>query len=217
MLKLHDFWRSSAAYRVRIGLNLKGMAAERAYVHLRQDGGQQKLAAYRAVNPQGLVPTLETDAGPIPQSLAILEYLDEVRPEPPFLPADAYGRARVRGLAGLIACDIHPLNNLRVLLHLGDALGQDEAGVNAWYRHWVAEGLAALERELAAGAAGRYCWGDAVTLADICLVPQVYNARRYDCDLGPYPNVVAVADRLNAHAAFADAAPERQPDAVSNA
>ncbi|MGZ0188042.1 MAG: maleylacetoacetate isomerase [Alphaproteobacteria bacterium] len=215
MLKLHDFWRSSAAYRVRIALNLKGLEAERTFVHLRKDGGQQKLPAYKSVNPQGLVPTLETDGGPIPQSMAILEYLDECHPAPPFLPTDAYARARVRGIADAIACDIHPINNLRILLHLSDALGQDEASVNTWYRHWVAEGLAGLEAELAPNpGGGQYCWGDTVTMADICLVPQIYNARRYDCDLAPYPTLVAINDRLNAIPAFADAAPENQPDAA---
>jgi len=184
-------------------------------VYPRKGGGQQKMPAYKSVNPQGLVPTLETDHGPIPQSMAILEYLDEVQSMPPFLPTDAYARARVRGIADAIACDIHPINNLRILLHLTDALGQDEDSVNTCCPHWVAEGLANLEAELAPNpGGGQYYWGDALTLADICLVPQIYNARRYAYDLSPYPTLVDITDRLNALSVFVDAAPENQPDAT---
>lgn len=210
-MRLYDYWRSSAAYRVRIALNLKGIDAERVPVNLRQ-GGQRTLD-YLAKNPQGLVPTLELDDGRrLTQSLAIVEYLDETRPEPPLLPKEPFARAEVRSLALLVACDIHPLNNTRVLQHLEHRLGHGERDVVAWYRHWIAEGLGALEKRLA-GAAGRFCHGDSVTLADICLVPQLYNARRYQCDLSPYPTLRRVEAACLALPAFEDARPERQPDA----
>lgn len=211
-MKLYDYYRSSAAYRVRIALNLKGVAAERAFVHLRH--GEHTRPAYAAVNPQKFVPTLVDGDHTLTQSLAILEYLEEIHPAPPLLPADAAGRARVRGLAQAIACDIHPLNNLRVLRHLGSALGLDEAARNGWYHHWIAEGFAALEAMLAGHpATGRLCHGDEPTLADLCLVPQVYNAERFACDLAPYPTIRRIAAAARAIPAFADAAPERQPDA----
>lgn len=210
-MKLYDFFRSSAAYRVRIALNLKGIAAEREFIHLRQ--GAHRTPAYQAINPQGLVPALVDDQGNVViQSLAILEYLDETVPEPPLLPADALGRARVRALSQIVACEIHPLNNLRVLNYLTGELDHDEAARNRWYCHWVAEGFRGLEAMLAEGP-GRYCHGDTVTMADVCLVPQVFNARRFDCDLSPYPTIVRIANALNELPAFADAAPERQPDA----
>lgn len=211
-MKLYDYYRSSAAYRVRIALNLKGIAAERAFVHLRLNEHTQP--AYAAVNPQKFVPTLVDGDHRLTQSLAILEYLDETHPTPPLLPADAAGRARVRALAQVIACDIHPLNNLRVLRHLGTGLGQDEAARTGWYRHWIAEGFAALEAMLADHpATGRLCHGDGPTLADLCLVPQVYNAERFACDLAPYPAIRRIAAAARAIPAFADAAPETQPDA----
>ncbi|PWC56616.1 maleylacetoacetate isomerase [Azospirillum sp. TSO22-1] len=212
-MKLYGYFRSSAAYRVRIALNLKGLAPEHAFVHLRK--GEQQAAAYAALNPQKFVPALETDDGALlTQSLAIVEYLDEVHPHPALLPADPADRARVRAIALAVACDIHPLNNLRVLKHLGKALGLDEEARNAWYRHWIAEGFDALEAMLANDPrTGRFCHGDQPTLADVFLVPQVSNAERFDCDLTPYPTVVRIAAAARALPAFADAAPERQPDA----
>ncbi len=212
-MKLYGYFRSSAAYRVRIALNLKGLAPEHASVHLRK--GEQAEPRFAALNPQKFVPALETDDGaPLTQSLAIIEYLEEVHPHPALLPTDALGRARVRAIALAIACDIHPLNNLRVLTHLGRQLGQDEEARNAWYRHWITEGFTALEAMLANDPrTGRYCHGDQPTLAAVCLVPQGYNAERFDCDLTPYPTLVRLAAAARALRAFADAAPERQPDA----
>lgn len=211
-MKLYGYYRSSAAYRVRIALNLKGIAAEHAFVHLRLD--QHRQPDFAAINPQRFVPALVDGGHTLTQSLAILEYLEETHPAPPLLPADAAGRARVRALAQLVACDIHPLNNLRVLRHLGTALGMDEAARNVWYHHWIAEGFAALEAMLAGHpTTGRLCHGDEPTLADLCLVPQVYNAERFACDLVPYPTIRRVAAAARAIPAFADAAPERQPDA----
>ena len=212
-MKLHDYFRSSAAYRVRIALNLKGLTAERAFVHLRR--GAQHADDYRALNPQGLVPALETDDGVvITQSLAIIEYLDETHPAPPLLPADALGRARVRSIALAIACDIHPLNNLRVLQYLTGTLGATDAARDAWYAHWCDVGLRALEVRLARGSAtGRFCHGDAPTLADVCLVPQLANARRVTLDLAQFPTLLSIEAACLALPAFADAAPARQPDA----
>ena len=211
-MKLYGYFRSSAAYRVRIALNLKGIAAEHAFIHLAQ--GAQHTVEFHAVNPLGLVPALVVGDEVIVQSLAIVEYLDETHPEPPLLPADPAGRARVRALAQAIACEIHPLNNLRVLNHLTETLGQSEDARRAWYHHWIAEGFTGLEGLLADhSATGIYCHGDQVTLADLCLVPQVYNARRFACDLGPYPTIVRIADTLATLPAFAEAAPENQPDA----
>lgn len=212
-MKLYGYYRSSAAFRVRIALNLKGLAPEHAFIHLRR--GEQREAAFAALNPQKFVPVLETDDGArLTQSLAIIEYLDEVHPHPALLPADPVDRARVRALALAVACDIHPLNNTRVVRHLGTVLGLDEAATNAWYRHWITEGFAALEAMLAGNPrTGRFCHGDQPTLADVMLVPQVYNAERFACDLAPYPTVVRLATAARALPAFADAAPERQPDA----
>ncbi len=212
-MKLHDYFRSSAAYRVRIALNLKGLTAERAFVHLRR--GAQNSDDYRALNPQGLVPVLETDDGAvITQSLAIVEYLEETHPLPPLLPADANGRARVRGIALAIACDIHPLNNLRVLRYLTGTLGVADAQKDGWYRYWCDTGLEALERRLAADAAtGAFCHGDAPTLADVFLVPQMANARRMAVDLSAFPTLVRIDAACQALPAFAAAAPARQPDA----
>jgi maleylacetoacetate isomerase/maleylpyruvate isomerase len=213
-MKLHTYFRSSAAYRVRIALNLKGLVAGQSPVHLLKDGGEQFGAAYDALNPQHLVPLLEDEGMLLAQSLAIIEYLDETCPLPPLLPPDPRGRARVRALSQAIACDIHPVNNLRVLKYLGDKLGVSPEQKNDWYRHWVALGFEALERQLARDSAtGRFCHGDTPTMADCCLVPQLYNARRFDCDLAPYPTLVAISERCETLAAFADARPERQADA----
>ena len=213
MLKLHSYFRSSAAYRCRIALNLKGLAHETAFVHLIKDGGQQHATAYRALNPQSLVPMLEADGQVITQSLAIIEYLEETQPEPSLLPGDALQRARIRAFALAIACDVHPLNNLRVLNYLKGPMGQDQAVVDTWYRHWVESGLAACEALLPANAS-RFCFGDRPTLADVCLVPQMYNARRLKCDLSGLPRLVAIDEACRVLKAFADAAPEAQPDAA---
>ncbi|MEN8615955.1 maleylacetoacetate isomerase [Shewanella baltica] len=216
-MKLYGYWRSSAAYRVRIALNLKGISAEQLSVHLVRDGGEQHKAAYSALNPLELVPTLvmddELDADALSQSLAIIEYLDEIHPQSPLLPASALERAHVRAMALTVACEIHPLNNLRVLQYLTQTLGVDEAAKNTWYHHWVARGFAALETLLVRHS-GRYCFGDTVTLVDLCLVPQVYNAMRFNVDLTPYPNIMRVWAECNQLEPFADAAPERQADAV---
>ncbi|QBE64334.1 maleylacetoacetate isomerase [Pseudoduganella lutea] len=214
-MKLHTYFRSSAAYRVRIALNLKGIEAELLPVHLLKDGGQQFGTAYDALNPQHLVPLLEDDGLVLPQSLAIIEYLDETHPQLPLLPPDARGRARVRALSQAIACDIHPIDNLRVLKYLSDTLGVTPEQKSAWYRHWVALGLEALERQVAgAGDTGLFCHGDTPTMADCCLVPQLYNARRFDCDLDPYPTLTAIARRCEALPAFIAASPENQADAA---
>ncbi len=214
-MKLYDYFRSSAAYRVRIALNFKGLSYEQIAVHLTRGGGEQKLPVYRAVNPQGLVPSLEIDGTVLSQSLAIIEYLDEIQPDPPLLPGQAAKRARVRAMALLIACDIHPINNLRVLQYLRNELGQNDAAVDAWYRHWVEEGLNALEALVSVGPhEGDFCVGGSATLADVCLVPQMYNARRFDCDLSGCPTLVKTDEVCCALPAFARAAPDRQPDAA---
>lgn len=210
-MKLYTYFRSSAAFRVRIALNLKGIAWEPVFVHLAK--GEHRGAPYGEINPQGLVPALEDDGRLLTQSLAILEYLEETRPQPPLLPADAAGRARVRSLALLVACEIHPLNNLRVLEYLRRALGQSEAQVNAWYCHWIADGLARLEAALARGGTGRFCHGDSPTIADCCLVPQVFNAQRFRCDTAPYPTVMRIFSECMRLEAFDRAQPARQPDA----
>jgi maleylacetoacetate isomerase len=213
-MKLYTAFRSSAAFRVRIALNLKGLAYEPAFVHLGR--GEHRKPEYAAINPQALVPAFEDDGDDAPrlvQSLAIIEYLDETRPNPPLLPKDAAGRARVRALSLLIACEIHPLNNLRVLQHLRRALGQDDEQVNAWYRHWIADGFQKLEAELARAAAGRFCHGEAPTMADCCLVPQVFNAQRYQCDAAPYPTAMRVFAECMKLDAFDRAQPSKQPDA----
>jgi maleylpyruvate isomerase len=210
-VKLYTYFRSSAAFRVRIALNLKGLAYEPQFVHLVK--GEHRGADYSRVNRQGLLPTLEDGAAVLSQSLAIIEYLEETRRDPPLLPKDALGRARVRSLALLVACEIHPLNNLRTLQHLRKALAQDEEGVKAWYRHWIADGFARLEAELAREPAGRFSHGASPTMADCCLVPQVFNARRYDNDMAPYPNVMRVFDECMKLEAFDKAQPGKQPDA----
>lgn len=215
MLKLYGYWRSSAAYRVRIALNLKGLAYQQLPVHLLRDGGEQHAAEYRALNPQGLLPLLvdEQNGGVrIAQSLAILEYLEEIFPVPSLLPADPAERAQVRALSLHIACDVHPLNNLRVLQYLSNQLGADDAAKNAWYRHWVALGLAAVEEGLAPFD-GRLSLGAHPGYLEACLIPQLYNARRFNCDLAAYPRIVAMAARCEPLEAFRLAAPEVQPDA----
>jgi len=212
-MKLYDYFRSSAAYRVRIALNLKGLKPFREFVHLRKN--VQRSDDYLALNPQGLVPALATDGGEVlTQSLAIIEYLDETQPAPAFLPAAPVERARVRGIALEIACDIHPLNNLRVLQYLKNTLGVSEAQKDAWYKYWIDTGLEALETRLVRDpATGRYCHGDTPTLADICLVPQLANARRMNIDVVPFPTLTRIEAACNTLPAFADAAPARQPDA----
>ena len=213
-MRLYDYFRSSAAYRVRIALNVKGIVPdERTYVHLRM--GSQRAQDYLALNPQGLVPALELDDGSVlAQSLAIIDYLDETHPEPPLLPADPVARACVRAIALSIACEIHPLNNLRVLNYLIGTMGVSREQKDGWYRYWIDVGFEALEKTLARDAAtGRFCHGDAPTLADICLVPQMANARRFEIDLSPYPTLIRIESACNALPAFAQAAPARQPDA----
>lgn len=213
-LVLYGYWRSSAAYRVRIALNLKGLAYETRPVHLVRDGGEQHAPDYRALNPQELVPSLVDSGQVFTQSLAIMEYLDETHPSPPLLPADPAGRARTRALAQVVACDLHPLGNLRVLQHLATQFGADEAAKGVWSRHWINDGLAALEAMLAGHVAtGRYCHGDTPTIADACLVPQVYNAVRWKLPLDDYPTVRRIHEACQALAAFQLAAPEMQPDA----
>jgi len=211
-MKLYDYFRSSAAYRVRIALNLKGLAPEREFVHLRK--GAQRGDDYLAVNPQGLVPALVTDDGTVlTQSLAIVEYLDETVPSPPLLPRDPLERARVRSLAQAIACDIHPIDNLRVLRYLLQTVGVEEAQKDAWYKYWIDVGLEALEIAVSRDPrTGRFCHGDSPTLADICLVPQLANARRVDMDLSPYPTLTRIDAECKKVKAFADAAPPLQPD-----
>ncbi len=210
-MKLYTYFRSSAAFRVRIALNLKGIAYQPVFVHLAK--GEHRAANYAKVNPQALLPTLELDDGTrLTQSLAIIEYLDEAHPQKPLVPKDARERARVRSLSYLIASEIHPLNNLRVLQHLKRALNQSEDQVNAWYRHWIAAGLAKLEAELASSK-GRFCHGDTPTMADCCLVPQIFNAKRYQSDLAPYPQTMRVFEACMHLEAFDRAQPSKQPDA----
>jgi maleylpyruvate isomerase len=209
---LHGYFRSSAAYRVRIALNLKGLEAEQRSVHLRRN--EQRAPGFLAVNPQGLVPALVLDDGTaLTQSLAIIEYLEERHPAPPLLPQGAEDRAFVRAIALAIACDIHPLNNLRVLRYLESACGVDEPKRNEWYRHWIDEGFAAIEPQLASRAVGRFSLGNTPTLADICLVPQVANAGRLKIPMDPYPRIRAVNEACLALPAFDRAQPAAQPDA----
>ena len=213
-MKLYGYFRSSATYRVRIALGLKNLAWETVRVDLRAPVSAQHTREFRTLNPHGLIPVL-ADAGHIlTQSLAIIEYLEETHPQPPLLPSSPAARAEVRALALAVACDIHPLNNLRVLNYLRGELGQDERAVNAWYAHWSAEGFAALEcdaRRLSGD--GRHMYGSTVTLADVCIVPQMANARRFSCDLEPFPTLRTVCAHLESLPAFAQAAPQAQPDA----
>jgi maleylacetoacetate isomerase len=211
-MRLYTYFRSSAAYRVRIALGLKGIACESVAVDLRP--GAHRRPDYLALNPQGLVPALEDGGAVIGQSLAIIEYLEEVHPQPPLLPRAAADRARVRSMALAIACDMHPLNNMRVLNYLRSPLGHDEEAVDTWYRHWIAEGFRGLEEEARRSSGdGRHMFGAAVTLADVCLVPQMFNARRFKCNVEPFPTLRAICAHLEALPAFALAAPAAQPDA----
>jgi len=210
-LKLYGYFRSSAAFRVRIALNLKKLDYETAAIHLRRN--DQTRPDYLAVNPQGLVPTLDDGGRTLTQSLAIIEYLDEAYADPALLPKDPAERARVRALAEIVACDIHPINNLRVLRYLMHSLGHDEAAIVTWYNHWIDAGFQAFERLLASDPrTGRFCNGDAPGIADIALVPQVVNAERYRLDLAPYPTIARIHQSCMALEAFAAAHPDRQPD-----
>ena len=213
-MKLYTFFRSSASYRVRIALNLKGLAHEQIPIHLRRGGGEQFAPAYKAVNPQALVPALEDGGRVLTQSLAIIEYLEERYPEPPLLPKDPADRATVRAMALLIACEVHPIQNLRVLNYVRSELKEPEAEANRWAQHWIRLGFSALEQTArAASKHGKFCFGDSPTLADLCLVPQLSNAWRFDCDLSPYPTLVQIDAHCATLPAFAKAAPESQPDA----
>jgi maleylacetoacetate isomerase len=213
-LTLYSYFRSSAAFRVRIALGLKGLKADMRFVHLLKEGGQQHADAYTAINPQHLVPTLIRNGHVLTQSLAIIEYLDEEVPEPPLLPQGPLARARVRQIALSIACDIHPLSNLRVLRYLRDTLNVDDQARADWQKHWMEEGFGALETLLAHDpATGSFCHGDVPTLADICLVPQLANARRIAMDLAPYPTLLRIEEAAYRLPAFVAARPENQPDA----
>jgi maleylacetoacetate isomerase len=204
---LYDYFRSSASYRVRIALNLKGIDYEQRPVSLVH--GAQNDPGYRTLNPQGFVPMLEIDGHRLTQSLSIIVYLDQTHPDPPLMPADPADGAHVRAMALAVACDIHPLNNLRVLKYLQGTFGIDDAAKDLWYRHWIADGLAALE-EMARPHAGTFLFGDSPTIADICLVPQLYNARRFSVPIADYPTLRRADETASAHAAFAAAHPDRQ-------
>ncbi len=217
-MQLYNYFRSSASFRVRIALNLKELPYDYRAIHLLKNGGEQRTPEFRAMNPDALVPVLIDDTREPPltltQSLAIIEYLDETHPEPPLLPREAGERARVRALALGIACDIHPLNNLRVLRYLVKTLGVDEDAKNAWYRHWVEGGLQAMETQLAPSTmTGRFCHGDAPTLADVTLVPQIFNGQRVNCDFTAMPTVMRIFDECMKLEAFLQAVPSAQPDA----
>jgi maleylacetoacetate isomerase len=210
-MKLYSYFRSSAAFRVRIALKLKKLDYEIAPIHLRRN--DQSKPEYRDVNPQGLVPTLEDGGQTLMQSLAIIEYLDEIYPEPPLLPKDPHDRARVRALAGIVACDIHPINNLRVLRYLAHSFGRDESAIAIWYNNWISAGFEPLERLLASDArTGTFCHGDAPGLADVTLVPQFVNAERYQLDLAPYPTITRICESCMKLEPFIAAHPRNQPD-----
>ena len=211
---LYGYFRSSAAFRARIALNLKGIKPELKFVHLLRNGGEQHTAEYKALNPQELIPALAHDGHLITQSLAIIEYLDELVPQPPLLPKDAFGRARARGLAYAVACDIHPVNNLRVNQYLKSTFHADADAQIAWQRHWISLGFEALERMLTtAKETGAYCHGDTPTIADICLIPQIANARRVKIELDPWPTIARIEAHALTHPAFDAALPKNQPDA----
>lgn len=215
-LLLYTYFRSSAAFRVRIALNLKQLPYEAVAVHLLRNGGEQHQAAFKALNPEGLVPVLQDGEALLTQSMAIIEYLEECFPQPALLPSTPLERARVRALAHMIACDIHPLNNLRVLQYLTGRLQLDDNARDDWYRHWVAVGLEAVEAQLARSPdTGAFCHGDQPGMADCCLVPQIYNAQRWKCDLAPYPIIRRIVDSCMANDAFVQASPPNQFDAVS--
>jgi maleylacetoacetate isomerase len=210
-VQLYTYFRSSAAYRVRIALNLKGVATEMISIHLQKEGGLNRKPEYRAINPHMRVPALRLDTGDVLiQSLAIMEYLDEIHPQPPFLPADPIERAKARAFAQVIACDIHPLNNTGPLRYLKHQMGQPQDKIDAWYHHWILDGFDALEAMIRPAP---FCFGDAVTLADICLVPQIANARRFKVPLERFPKIVAVDASCMKLSAFERAKPENQPDA----
>jgi len=212
-MKLYTFFRSSAAFRMRIALNLKGITYDSEFVSLPKM--EHKTEAFLKVNPQGLVPVLVDGDNVLVQSMATIEYLDETHPEPPFMPTSPGDRAYVRALSQVVSCDIHPLNNVRVLIYLRKQLGQGEDVVQSWYEHWIAEGFRSLEGLLKSeGLAGKYCYRDQVTMADICLVPQVFNAQRFNCPLDDYPTVTGIFENLHALKAIQDAAPMAQGDAT---
>lgn len=214
VLRLYSYWRSSASYRVRIALNLKNLPYEIAPVHLVRDGGEQHSEAFGQLNPQHLVPVLLDGHRVIRQSLAIMEYIEETWPEPPLMPSSSRDRARVRALAQLVACEIHPLNNLRVLQFFEHTWAVPQAEREDWVRHWIGEGLAAFEASVADNpATGTFCEGDFPTFADCCLIPQLYNARRFGTDLSPYPTLLRIEAECMALDAFVRASPEHQPDA----
>ena len=210
-MKLHNYFRSSASFRVRIALNLKGLDYEYIPVHIAR--GEHKTGPFAAISPDMLVPLLEDDGERFTQSMAIIEYLDEIQPEPPLLPHDPVGRARVRALSESIACEIHPLNNLRVLKYLVRELKLDDDAKNAWYRHWVREGMLAFERQLAQHPAGIYCFGNTPTMADCCLVPQIFNGQRFNVDFSGFPRTMAAFEACMQLEAFQAAQPSRCPDA----
>ena len=213
-MKLYTYFRSSAAYRVRIALNLKGLQYDAIPVHLLKDGGQQRQESYRMINPSGLVPAFQDDRITLTQSMAIIEYLDERFPAVPLMPLDCAGRARVRELAQIVACDIHPLNNLRVLKYLVGPLELTDEAKLEWTRHWIREGLGSLEAHLARDpAAGPFCHGNAPTMAECFLVPQVFNAQRFDIDIAAYPNIARINALCVDLPAFVAAHPSKQPDA----
>ncbi len=213
-LLLYDYWRSSAAYRVRIALNLKNLDYCQQSVHLVRDGGEQKMPAYRAINPQGLVPTLQAGDKTLTQSLAIIEWLDEKYPGPALLPAAAVAKAQVRAMALMIACDIHPLNNLRVMSWLKQEAELTDETYMRWYHHWITEGFTAFEKKLELNQSNsRFCYGEQAGLADICLIPQVYNAERFNCDISNFPRIRKISAYCRKIPAFEKALPENQADA----
>jgi maleylacetoacetate isomerase len=210
--QLYTFFRSSTSFRLRIALAYKRLDYEPHYVSLPKM--EHRIPSYRDMNPQGLVPLLVEDGRILIQSMAVIEYLDEIYPEPPLMPKDPIGRSYVRAVSQIIGCEIHPLNNVRVLKHLKAQFGADEAATNAWYEHWITEGLSGLEGYLAReGLSGDFCYGNTVTMADICLVPQIFNARRFNCALDAYPKLLAITDRCMTLDAFRAAEPSTQGDA----